>query len=106
MVRGRRLTANERALAQRVFGCGLPLDDIYVVDIVGLGGRPFTIPGDAILIGLAAARLAPGLGPLLAAAASVGPLGFLAVEGIRALAGELTLTAALGDYLMCLGSGF
>jgi len=103
MIRGRRLNANERAVAQRVFCCSIPLDDIYLVDILGLGGRPFTIPGEVALLTLAAARVAPGLGPLVGLAAAAGPVGFAVVEGIRWLSGELTLAAALGDYLVCMG---
>src|SRR5687768_16981485 len=101
-IKGRRLNDAERSLARQVFCDTIKLDDIYIVNITGLNGRAFVIPGELPLLALAAARGAPGLGALLAAAPG-GPLALAAVEVFRFARGELTLAQALGDYLMCIG---
>lgn len=102
-IKGRRLDNAERSLARQVFCDSINLDDIYIVNVTGLGGRAFVIPGELPVIALAAARVAPGLGPLIGSTVLGGPLGLAALEGIRFARGELTLAQALGDYLVCIG---
>jgi hypothetical protein len=44
MVQSRSLSASEKNLARGVFWDTLPLDRIKITDVVGLGGKPFTVP--------------------------------------------------------------
>lgn len=50
----RPMTGAERAFAESVFRATLPVDRIRLTNMVGIGGRPFTIPsvGDTILVNL------------------------------------------------------
>jgi hypothetical protein len=45
MIDHRPLNDAEKALAKRVFGTTLPVDDVILTNLAGLGGRAFTAPG-------------------------------------------------------------
>jgi hypothetical protein len=45
LVKQRKMTAEERQFAGRVFGGTLPMDRVMLTNLVGLGDRPFTSPG-------------------------------------------------------------
>jgi len=67
----RRLKPLEISLAQEVFGNTLPYSRILVCSLNGVGGKPFTLPGN-LLIG--AEAMVPGIGTLLAVASIAGSL--------------------------------
>jgi hypothetical protein len=54
LIKQRPLSDEEKEFAQTVFGQKLPFESILLTNLVGLGGRPFTvpIPGGAILVNL------------------------------------------------------
>ena len=45
MIESRPLNGQERAVAAQVFGDTLPVDDVIITNLAGVGGRAFTSPG-------------------------------------------------------------
>lgn len=58
----RPLRPSELNVARQMFGASIPLEKVVISTLIGLGNRPFTIPGSLIM---SSAWAIPGIGPVL-----------------------------------------